>query len=814
MDDQKCVSFASMGEQKLVAEAHSELLDDKHDDPLHAYETQSVFSILRTHCFTRKIFWVWAATVTFVYSQLACLTLDYCLPGARFYILPISPVAYPHYEEHFLKALPNTTLAPYTFAPLPLGSISPQGWLLDQLELMANGLAGNQYDFYNYVNDSTWLGGTSEYSDLNEGFPYWFNGLVPLAYSLNDDRLKAQVLDSLAYVFAHQQADGWLGPEKNVTTRDFWGRFPFCLGLMQLMQADSTQTATILPPLYKFISLMQTSLEQDIEFSQIWGQSRYADMILVLQWLYETYPEGNEDLLLNTMNLLKQRGIDWADYFTEENYLFADLDTLDTTTTTNAFGFVHGVNAGQGLKNCAVDYRFTKNETLLQSARNGVNWTFAYHGAASGTIIGDERESGLAPYRGSELCTAVESMYSLSYLYQTMGDNSFAQQSELIAYNALPVMFTPDQWAHQYIAQPNQPWSRQVNGPAVFWNVNDFGQTFGLEPNYPCCTVNHPQGYPKFLSSSFVRSGSNGLAHALLAPANVSTVLPSGALVSINCDTQYPFGLQIVYTIKSSAAFEFSIRIPEWSTMTNITVTPNGPSPSARDAATGMVAISLPAGAASITVDLGASIKVVPRANSTIAIYHGALLYALDVGETSQTQSPDLAQMRPAGEAKYPPPSYQSGGPMHAASGQHRHHSHRRGFAGSAQPIPAEAHDYIINNTLPWNIAIDPLTLVFHDSLPATNSSISSPAQGRILRSTTSSAQSAVLPQQVWAYRAPPSYITAKGCQIDWPLDNGVPGQVPLPGSWNCTGAMMDVVLRPYGSLRVHMAELPTVELS
>ena len=50
----------------------------------------------------------------------------------------------------------------------------------------------------------------------------------------------------------------------------------------------------------------------------------------------------------------------------------------------------------------------------------------------------------------------VEAMFSLGYLYQALGDRAFADKCELIAYNALPVMVSPDWWAHQYVAQANQ----------------------------------------------------------------------------------------------------------------------------------------------------------------------------------------------------------------------------------------------------------------------------------------------------------------------------------------------------------------------
>lgn len=123
-------------------------------------------------------------------------------------------------------------MVPFKYDSLPLGDIKPLGWLRDQLSSSASGLPGHEWDFYRFVNNSTWTGGSWEYSGLHETAPYWFNYIVPLAYSLDDARLKAQAREFLEHVLETQHEDGWLGPEKTKRTRGLYTRFLLLAGMI------------------------------------------------------------------------------------------------------------------------------------------------------------------------------------------------------------------------------------------------------------------------------------------------------------------------------------------------------------------------------------------------------------------------------------------------------------------------------------------------------------------------------------------------------------------------------------------------------
>jgi hypothetical protein len=124
--------------------------------------------------------------------------------------------------------------------------VKATGWLQDQLVLSANGLAGHEFDFYRYVAKSTWLGGNFEYSELHESAPYWFNSIVPHAFTLDNPTLKAQAKVFLDYTLKHQAPDGWLGPETTKATRGIGPRSLLCSGLVVRGPSFSTLACTML----------------------------------------------------------------------------------------------------------------------------------------------------------------------------------------------------------------------------------------------------------------------------------------------------------------------------------------------------------------------------------------------------------------------------------------------------------------------------------------------------------------------------------------------------------------------------------------
>jgi hypothetical protein len=253
--------------------------------------------------------------------------------------------------------------------------------------------------------------------------------------------------------------------------------------------------------------------------------------------------------------------------------------------------------------------------------------------------------------------------------------------------------------------------------------------------------------------------GNNGIGHALLGPVEASTTTNDGGHVHLRCDTQYPFTNELVYSINASDPFDFYVRVPGWyvPSKSSITINNDGASlPLSADPSTGMHKVSIPKGHTTVLYSLGARAQIEKRPRDTVAIRHGALLFSLDIAQRVKTL--------PA-----------------------RHY-------GNAGDIPHRfktnhTHDFQISSTSPWAVAIDPSTLEFHSN------------------HTTS------LPSPVWTRGAPPSWFTVLACEIHWPYAHGVIADPPVGERRKCKGRTFEAKLIPFGAAKLHMSELPVLDL-
>lgn len=107
-----------------------------------------------------------------------------------------------------------------------------------------------------------------------------------------------------------------------------------------MLEADPSLESRIVPALHKFVALANTMLHNG-QGQDDWAKTRWEDFVMVLQWyvaypasgrvsvliqlfsrLYDFHPDGQEDVLIDTMKMLKWQGDPWEQVFAEKVSLF------------------------------------------------------------------------------------------------------------------------------------------------------------------------------------------------------------------------------------------------------------------------------------------------------------------------------------------------------------------------------------------------------------------------------------------------------------------------------------------------------------
>jgi uncharacterized protein len=454
-------------------------------------------------------------------------------------------------------------LRPTPFSPLPLGSVKPLGWLKRQLQLQADGLSGHLDEFWPDLGPhSGWLGGTGESWERG---PYFLDGLVPLAYLLEDPKLIEKARKWLNWTLEHQRTDGAIGPDKRKGSfQQAWQAEDWWPNMVMLKALSQYQEATNDP---RVIPLMQRYFEYHLKYVNRrplveWASYRWAEELLSIYWLYN---RTGDVQLLDLARALKRQAFDWKGHF-------ADFQFRVKVSKKEMILKTHVVNNAMALKTSAVWGLLSGDESDRQAIYQMLRVMDRYHGQANGLHSGDEHYAGLDPSQGSELCSVVEAMFSLEQLIAITGEPSFGDRLERIAFNALPATFKPDMWAHQYDQQVNQIMCSILPGRNWTSNGPD-ANIFGLEPSFGCCTSNMHQGWPKFVSHLWMATQAEGVVAVTYAPSRVDTRV-RGVDVAIIEETDYPFRDTVKFSVypASTVNFPLVLRIPGWADTMTLTV--------------------------------------------------------------------------------------------------------------------------------------------------------------------------------------------------------------------------------------------------
>jgi hypothetical protein len=452
-------------------------------------------------------------------------------------------------------------LEPVEYAELPLGAIRPGGWLKEQLQRQANGLTGHLDEIYPEVMgpDNAWLGGEG---DAWERGPYWLDGLLPLAYILNDDALKAKAQTWVEAMLASQREDGFFGPSEDRpgvpglqrgNAQDWWPRMVALKVLRQYYMATGDQR--IPDMMTRYLHYMGMALrEHPLNHWTDWGKWRGGDNLDIVYWLYNL---TGDRMLPGVGEAIHRQTALWTGFFLD-GFIFQEP------------GDVHCVNLAHGFKEPIVHWQYSNDLGEYGAPKKALDFIAETVGLPTGLWAGDEMLQMGAPTRGSELCTAVEMMYSLETVLRITGEPQWADLLERVAYNALPAQVDAAFSSKQYFQQVNQV--ACTREPRDFSTVHgDTDLVFGTLSGYPCCLSNMHQGWPKFTQNLWYATPDGGLAALVYAPNAVTAEVKGGIKVRLTETTDYPFRDKVTVRIDfedpsvKSASFPLRFRVPGWA---------------------------------------------------------------------------------------------------------------------------------------------------------------------------------------------------------------------------------------------------------
>lgn len=505
-------------------------------------------------------------------------------------------------------------LQPTAFVKLPVGSVTPKGWIRKQLLLQADGMNGRMPEVSDYLKyeGNGWVdpNSTTGWEEVS----YWLKGFGDLGYVLGDQRIITLAKKWIDGIISGQQPDGWFGQNKLRTSLDggpdMWPHMPILNAMQSYHEySNDPRVITFLTKYFQFQNQVAPS-----QFSKSWAAVRYGDNIESIIWLYN---RTGDSWLLDLARKIHENSADYV----------------------NGIPTWHNVNLSQGFREPAEYWLISKDAKHREATYRVYDTVMGDFGQFSGGgFAGDEnvRQDCKDPRQGFETCGIVELMHSFEMLTRITGDPIWADRCEYIAFNTMPAAFDPLGKVTHYITSPN---SVQLDNTP---KDKDFDNDFAMQAfkpgihDYRCCPHNYGMGWPYYSEEMWAATADKGLCANLYGASEVKAKVGDGTQVTIAQHTDYPFGDTIEMTVNTpkTVSFPLYLRVPGWCA--NPTVRVNGKPAAVHAGAQSYIVLSRAwksGDRISLHLPMTVSLQKWAKNYDSVSVSHGPLSYSLAIGE-------------------------------------------------------------------------------------------------------------------------------------------------------------------------------------
>ncbi len=224
----------------------------------------------------------------------------------------------------------------------------------------------------------------------------------------------------------------------------------------------------------------------------------------------------------------------------------------------------HGVLCFESMLSWAKATFWTGDGAFLSNVRAWLDFLEARTRQPHGITVADEQYGWPGPLRGTETCVVAGDLLLHATMASITGEGRYADHVERSFFNAAPACVSRDFLHHVYFQTPNRP-----DGDVAFHAGphahGGKGGSFETKHWPLCCTAAVSRLLPGFVQWAWMKPRAGGLAAVLYAPNMLETDV-NGTSVRIETHTDYPFGETLTMRVSPAKPLRFPIRlrIPCW----------------------------------------------------------------------------------------------------------------------------------------------------------------------------------------------------------------------------------------------------------